>query len=243
LAQVERPAERYSSHVLSENNRPRESGNLERRLIIVWDVPTRLFHWLVAMLVPAAYATQKLDWMGWHVRVGEALLMLLIFRLFWGIFGSDTAKFHRFLASPGAVFRHLAQVFRREPDLAIGHNAAGGWSVFLLLGLLLGETLSGLYVNNDVADEGPLTEWVPAPVSNAIAALHQVFWYALLCAIALHLLAIVIYAVAKGQNLVLPMLTGRKLLSARPPPMAGISRAMLILALSVVATFLLATTL
>ncbi len=230
---------------MSGSNFPRASADPEQRAIAIWDAPTRLFHWLVVILVPAAYATQKLEWMDWHVRVGQALLALLVFRVLWGIFGSDTAQFRRFLASPGAAFRHLAHLFRRERDLSIGHNPAGGWSVLLLLGLMLGETLSGLYVNNDVADEGPLTELVPAPVSNAITALHQIFWYALLVAIGLHLLAIVIYAVAKGQNLVRPMLTGRKALPATVarPAMAGALRALLILAVSVAATILLAATL
>ncbi len=212
------------------------------RTVIVWDAATRLFHWAVVALVPAAYVTQRLGWIGWHVRAGEALLALLFFRLLWGMFGSDTARFRRFLAPPGAAFRHLAHLFRREPDLAVGHNAAGGWSVLLLLGLLLGETLSGLYLNNDVADEGPLSHLVPAPVSNAITALHGFLWYALLAAVGLHLVAIVVYAVAKGQNLVRPMLTGRKTLpfAVPAPRMAPVLRALVLLAVGVAVTVVLA---
>src|SRR5271165_3193728 len=188
--------------------RPAADGTPGRRPVIVWDLPTRLFHWLVVLLVPTAYVTQRLDWMDMHALLGEALLALLIFRLLWGVFGSDTARFRRFLAPPASALRHIAHLLRREPDLAAGHNAAGGWSVVLLLFLLLGETLTGLYVNNDVADEGPLTERVPVPITNAITALHAWLWYALLAAIALHLLAIATYALVKGQNLVGPMLTG-----------------------------------
>ena len=124
--------------------------------------PTRLFHWLVVALVAAAYATSKLNWMDWHARAGEALLALVLFRLLWGFFGSETARFSSFLAPPRVAAAASAHVFRREPDHQVGHNPAGGWMVLLLLALLLGETLSGLYVANDVADEGPLTEWVPA---------------------------------------------------------------------------------
>ena len=76
--------------------------------------------------------------------------------------GSETARFARFLASPRVAARHLARLFRREPDEQVGHNPAGGWMVLLLLALLLGETLTGIVVNNDVADEGPLTEMMPA---------------------------------------------------------------------------------
>lgn len=222
---------------------PAAHGQPERRPVIVWDLPIRLFHWLVVLLVPAAYVTQQLDWMDTHARVGEVLLALLIFRLLWGVLGSDTARFRRFLAPPGAALRHLAHLFRPAPDLAVGHNAAGGWSIVLLLFLLLGETLTGLYVNNDVADEGPLTERVPVPITNAITALHAWLWYALLAAIALHLLAIATYALAKGQNLVGPMLTGRKTLPADTPTprRAPVWWAVLLLGLATAATALVAT--
>lgn len=180
------------------------------RPVKIWDLPTRLFHWLVVGLVAAGYATWWWNEMAWHARVGYALLTLLLWRLLWGLFGSETARFSRFLASPGAAARHLAQIFRREPDLAAGHNPAGGWMVLLLLALLLGLTLTGIYVDNDVADVGPLTELVPARVSDAITDLHRLLWDALTAAVALHVLAILVYAAAKRQNLLLPMIIGRK---------------------------------
>jgi cytochrome b len=185
--------------------------------VLVWDVPTRLFHWITALLVCAAYVSWRLNWMDWHARTGYALLALVLFRILWGFFGSETARFSVFLASPRAAARHLAHLFHREADLQVGHNPAGGWMVLLLLLLLLGESLTGLYVANDVADEGPLTEHVPAAVANAITALHAILWDALLWAVVLHLAAILIYVAAKGQNLVLPMITGRKTLPATAP--------------------------
>ncbi len=208
------------------------------RTIVVWDVPTRLFHWLVAALVAAAYVTWRLDWMEWHAWAGYALLVLVLFRLVWGFVGSETARFAAFLAPPRRVLRHLAHVFRREPDRQCGHNPAGGWMVVLLLVLLLGEALTGVYVNNDIADQGPLTEIVPAPIADLIDALHTSgLWQALLAAVALHVLAIAVYATAKGQNLVRPMITGRKLLPAetRPPALAGPRRALTVLGVGVAA--------
>jgi cytochrome b len=208
----------------------------------VWDGPTRLFHWAIVILVVAAYATWQLNWMDWHTRCGYAVLALALFRVLWGFFGSETARFARFLAAPRAAARHLLHAFHREPDRQVGHNAAGGWMVLLFVLLLLGEALSGLYVANDVADEGPLTELTPAPVANAITALHSILWNALLAAVALHLLAILIYAAAKGQNLLRPMITGCKLLPAdvRPPRMANSVRAAILLGCSALATALLA---
>jgi cytochrome b len=213
------------------------------RPVLVWDVPTRLFHWLVVVLVAAAYVTSKLNWMDWHVRIGETLLALVLFRLLWGFFGSETARFHSFLKAPAAAWQHLRHVFHREADLQVGHNSAGGWMVVLLLALLLGETLSGIYVNNDVADDGPLTQWVPAAIANAITALHTILWDALLAAVVLHVLAIAVYALAKGHNLLRPMVTGRKRLPERirAPRQASVMLALLLLVVSATAVTLIAT--
>ena len=218
-----------------------------RRPVLVWDVPVRLFHWLVVVLVISAYVTLKLNWIDWHVRVGEALLALVIFRLLWGWFGSETARFRNFVASPAAALRHLRHMFRREfrhePDLQVGHNAAGGWMVMLLLGLLLLETLSGLYINNDIADEGPLSESVPAWLANAISTLHALVWDVLVAAVALHVVVILLYALVKRHNLLRPMLTGYKSLplSVAAPRQRPAWLALLPLAVGVAAVMLLAT--
>jgi cytochrome b len=222
---------------------PREARRLkarrtgEARRVRVWDLPTRLFHWLIVALVAAAYATLRLNWMQWHGWVGETLLAALIFRLLWGFFGSDTAKFSRFLGSPKAAARYLRRALVREPDHEVGHNLAGGWMILLLLALLLGETLTGIYVANDVADVGPLTEITPASVANAITAAHATLWDILLAAIVLHVFAIAGYAAAKGQNLLLPMITGTKRLPPEVPAprLASPVRALVLVALSAAA--------
>ena len=211
------------------------------RIVLVWDIPIRVFHWLIVALVAAAYATWRLNWMVWHGWIGEALLALVLFRLLWGFFGGETARFSGFLASPGKAFQHLKRAFRREPDRQVGHNPAGGWMVLLLLALLLAETLTGLYVANDMADEGPLTEIVPAWAANAIASAHAILWDALLAAIVLHVLAIAGFAAIKGQNLLRPMITGTKVLpaSVAAPRAGSAARAALLLLGSAVATALL----
>ncbi len=211
--------------------------NGARRVVIVWDLPTRLFHWLAAALVAAAYATWRANWMEWHSRVGSLLLALLIFRLLWGLFGSDTARFSRFVASPRTAVRHLAHILRREPDRQAGHNPAGGWMVLFLLALMLGETLTGVYIENDIVNVGPLTEITPAPIAHATEVAHGIFWDILLAAVSLHIAAIIIYATAKRHNLLVPMITGRKTLpaSVAPPRMAGLARAAALLACSAVA--------
>src|SRR5690349_18609760 len=153
---------------------------------------TRLFHWATAALMIACYVTWRMNWMDWHTWTGDALLAFVVFRLLWGFFGSETARFSSFIASPGAVARYLANVTRRNPDRQIGHNPLGGWMVLILLGLLLAEALTGVYVANEVADEGPLSELVPAPVANLITDLHAYFWDALFAAAVLHVVAILL---------------------------------------------------
>lgn len=222
-----------------ESGLPETAG---ARSVRVWDFPTRLFHWLAVALVAACWATQRLNWMAWHVRLGEALLVLVLFRLMWGVAGGETARFRSFVASPAAAWRHLRHLLRREPDHQVGHNPAGGWMVVLLLVLLLAETLSGLYDNNDIADEGPLSELVPAAIANAIAKLHAWGWDVLLAAVVLHVCAIAVYALAKGHNLLGPMLTGKKPLPAaiHAPARASLWLAALLMALAATIVALLA---
>ena len=119
------------------SNRPQASGLfLPMR---VWDLPTRLFHWALVLLVLACYLTVRFDKLAWHMLCGEAVAALLLWRILWGLFGSETARFRHFLASPIAAVRHLLHFTRKEPDTQIGHNAAGGWMVLVLLAVLLAQ--------------------------------------------------------------------------------------------------------
>ena len=161
--------------------------------------------------------------MDWHAYAGYALLALVVFRLFWGFFGGETALFAHFLSAPQRAAGYLTHLLRREPDHQVGHNPVGGWMVVVLLALLFAETLTGIFIHNDVADVGPFTEITPAPVADLITTLHSVLWQALLVAITLHVPAIGFYWVAKRQNLLVPMITGCKMLppGVRPPTQAN----------------------
>jgi cytochrome b len=212
------------------------------QVVRVWDLPVRLFHWLIVALVAAAYATWRLNWMVWHGWIGDLTLALVLFRLLWGFLGSETARFSRFVTSPRIALQHLKYIFLREPDRQVGHNPAGGWMVLLLLALLLAETLTGIYVANDIADVGPLTWIVPAAAADAIDASHVIIWNVLLAAIALHVLAIAGYAAVKGQDLVRPLITGMKSLPepVAEPRMATAARAAVLFAVSAAAAIIIA---
>ena len=180
--------------------------------IKVWDLPVRLFHWSIVVLIGAAWLTQELNKMDLHVWVGYAILTLLLFRIVWGFIGSDTARFARFLKGPAAALRHLSHIRRREVDREVGHYAAGGWMVLVMLALIGVQAGTGLFANDDANTEGPLMHFVSKDQSNWLSKIHSLNFDLIEIVIALHVLAIVAYAVLKRQDLVRPLVTGTKLM-------------------------------
>ena len=176
----------------------------------VWDLPVRLFHWALVALIFCSWATQEWNHMQWHVWSGYTILTLLLFRIVWGFIGSDSARFTRFLRSPMAALRHLGGIHRREADREIGHNAAGGWMVLLMLALIGVQAGTGLFANDDANTEGPLMHFVDKDQSDWLSHIHALNFNLIEAVIVLHVLAIAVYAVLKRQNLVRPMLTGTK---------------------------------
>ena len=207
----------------------------------VWDAPIRLFHWAIVLLVIVSYVSIQKSWMQIHFLSGYSMLTLLLFRLAWGFVGSDTARFSAFLRSPVQALRHLAQFGRREPDTEIGHNAAGGWMVIVLLLLLAIQVGTGLCANDDVLSEGPLAKHVGKDWSDQLSHYHSLNFNLILAAIGLHVLAVATYWAVKRHNLLRPMITGRKRLpgNMRQPRMASsvLALALLVLAGMLVWTF------
>ncbi|HEY4044782.1 MAG TPA: cytochrome b/b6 domain-containing protein [Rhodopila sp.] len=187
------------------------------RRMKVWDLPVRLFHWALVVLIFFAWGTQEFDHMEWHVWIGCTILTLLLFRVAWGFVGSDTARFTRFLRSPMAAARHLAHLRRREPDREIGHNAAGGWMVLVMLTLIAVQGGTGLFANDDANTEGPLMHLIDKDQSNFLSHIHSLNFKLIEGLIVLHVLAIVFYARLKRQNLLKPMVTGTKLVPVDAP--------------------------
>jgi cytochrome b len=188
----------------------------------VWDLPVRCFHWAIVVLVIVSYVSAKTHHMQVHLLSGYTVLTLLLFRLAWGIVGSETARFAAFVKSPLAALRHLARFGRAAPDDQVGHNEAGGWMVLILLLLLAAQVGTGLCSHTRTGVAGPLSKVVGPAASDQISRLHGTLFYVLLAAIVLHVLAIAAYAAFQRQNLLRPMLTGKKLLPAatRQPRMA-----------------------
>lgn len=189
----------------------------------VWDIWVRLFHWTIVLLIPAMWWTAENHQMGWHMRLGMLLLTLLLFRVFWGFFGSKTARFSSFLKGPGAVYRYLSGK-EDASHHALGHNPAGGWSVLALLGLMLLQVGLGLF-SGDPYDgaTGPLNHLVGVMTADQATELHEVGFNVLVALIVLHVGAILYYLFAKKQKLVRPMVNGRTSGAAGVSGIEGVS--------------------
>lgn len=200
----------------------------------VWDAPIRLFHWAIVVLILFSWGTAEYNRMELHKLSGYTILTLLLFRIVWGFIGSDTARFNRFLRSPIAAMTHLAHMTRREADREIGHNAAGGWMVLVMLLVLLVQVATGLASNDDVSTEGPYAHLVGKDWSDWASHIHDLTFTVIEVVVVLHVLAVLAYAVLKRQNLVRPMITGKKRLpgNMRAPRMRSPLLALLILIVS-----------
>lgn len=178
---------------------------------VVWDLPVRLFHWALVLLVIAQITTATIggNAMQWHARGGYAILTLVLFRVAWGVFGGTHARFRDFVRGPGAVVRYARSLLRTPPSPHRGHNPLGGWSVLAMLGSLLVQAVSGLFANDDVMMEGPLAKYVSARASEIATLVHEINSAVLLSLIALHVLAVLFYLIGRKDNLIVPMITGR----------------------------------
>lgn len=177
------------------------------RKVRIWDLPVRLFHWAVVLIVPAMWATHEYERMDLHVLFGQILLGLILFRLIWGVMGSSTARFSGFVRGPRAVARYLAG--RGRP--VFGHNPLGGWSVLLMLLVLLTQIGLGLFaIDEDALYEGPLSHLVSYDNARILAHRHETFFTILLALIAVHVAAILYHRLFRRDDLITPMVTGRR---------------------------------
>lgn len=188
---------------------------------LVWDLPLRLFHWLLVIGIASLWLTQylgydhlaeiparfNLDWMTIHMRLGYGMLGLLVFRLIWGFVGPRHARFPSFFPLPGRIAAYVKGVAK-----PVGHNPLGAMMVFLMLALIGAQAATGLFTTDDVLTYGPFNQvtWLSPKTISLLSGLHHRLFNFILAAIAIHVLAITIYAAVFKENLVGPMVHGRK---------------------------------
>jgi cytochrome b len=181
------------------------------RTVRVWDLPTRVFHWLLAACVVGLIVTGKAgaEWTPWHARLGYAVGSLLLFRLVWGLAGGHWSRFGSFLYSPAALWRHLRG--RGGPADLVGHSPLGALSVFAMLLVLLAQVTSGLFSANRDDFAGPLSVFVSNATVKAVSRYHQEIGELLVIAlVVLHVLAIAWYRWRARRDLIGAMWHGDK---------------------------------
>jgi len=175
--------------------------------IRIWDLPTRLFHWLLVMAVIGSFVSVKLggNAMIWHGRFGYIVLALIFFRLIWGFVGTHHARFAQFIKSPKAILAYI-----KNPAETPGHSPIGAISVIVLIALFLAQALAGLFASDDIAFDGPLVKYVASAWVELLTSFHRLNEWVLLTLVGVHLCAILYYKYAKKINLISAMITGDK---------------------------------
>lgn len=190
---------------------------------LVWDLPLRLFHWALAILLGVMWWTGEERMLDLHRIAGYSVIALLLFRIIWGFAGGSTARFGSFVRNPRSVGNYVRnEMLLRGGGPKAGHNPLGGWSVVAMLSLLLVQCLLGLVsVDVDGIESGPFSYLVEFDTGRIAAELHQIIFDAMLVIIALHILAVVFHLVWRREDLIRPMISGYGPSGGGDPGMAG----------------------
>lgn len=198
-------------------------GNTQAEGVIavrVWDLPTRIFHWVLAVAIVASIVSAKIggNAMEWHFRTGYLVLGLLLFRLIWGFVGGRWSRFISFVHPPSAIIRHLRGGAQAP---VAGHNPLGALSVFAMIGVLVVQVGTGLFADDEIASAGPLMPFVSGATSSTLTGWHKGWgqWTVIALAV-LHVVAVLWYRLGKQQDLIGPMFTGNKHLPGGVPASA-----------------------
>ena len=201
----------------------------------VWDVPVRLFHWLLLVLTMFSWWSGERgnEWMEYHEWSGCAILTLVLFRVAWGFVGSDTARFAHFVRGPRISYAYFRSVLQRRPEVYLGHNPLGGWMILSLLLVLLVQAVTGLFGNDDSDYEAPLSHWLSHDTSSLITTLHAYNFDLLLGLVGLHVAAVFAHQLLRHDDMIEAMFTGVKTTSAGVAAgrMVSTGRALLLLGL------------
>jgi len=183
-----------------------------RVAVKVWDLPVRLFHWILVLLLVFQYVSGKIGGglMAWHVYSGYGVLVLVVFRILWGFAGSTHARFASFLVGPAAALRFASRLISRQAVPQVGYNPLGGWMVVALLISLALQATSGLFANDALGTEGPLAALVPLEVSDRLSLFHRWNLKVVLVLAGVHVTASLYHWLAMKDDLIVAMFTGVK---------------------------------
>ncbi|MEQ8584681.1 MAG: cytochrome b/b6 domain-containing protein [Thalassobaculaceae bacterium] len=190
----------------------------DRVEVRVWDRPTRLFHWALVLCLAGSWFTGDQGMLDWHERFGLTALALVVFRVVWGIVGGEFARFSSFVRGPGSIFRYLRSTAAGRHQEHAGHNPLGALAVVALLLLVGTQATLGLFASDDILYEGPLYHLAGYDLSSTLTSWHHRIFDLLLIAVIVHVVAVFAYIIFLRDDLILPMVTGIKLLAPEDAP-------------------------
>lgn len=168
---------------------------------LVWDLPTRVFHWSLALSFLGAWLTSESEyWKLWHVSFGYSMALLIAFRLIWGMVGTRYARFSQFVSGPTAVLAYFRSWLARRPAHYVGHNPAGALAILAILGVSVALVASGYASYEEIGGE-----W--------LSEIHETLADLLMAIVLLHIAAVILTSLAHKENLVRAMLTGKKIIA------------------------------
>jgi cytochrome b len=175
-----------------------------------WDLPTRVFHWALAVLVVFSFTTGKIGgpWLEWHMKSGYAILALLLFRVAWGFAGPANARFTAFVLGPAAALGHARDLVARRVAAKAGHTPLGGWMVLVMLAVLALQAATGLFTNDESSHEGPLSRMVSNAMIDRMSVIHGWNQWVVATVVGVHVAAIVYYHAALKANVTRGMVSG-----------------------------------
>jgi len=186
--------------------------DLPIRMVTVWDLPIRIFHWLISFNVIFLLVTGNIggDWILWHIRAAYLLSGLIIFRILWGIKGSYYARFSSFIVSPIKGFTYLKQIFSGEAEPHYQHNPAGALMVLVLMIALSTQFLAGTVITDDIMWYGPFYQWVSGALAEMGTALHHQMEWVLIGLVILHIAAVMFHQFWLKEKIIQAMIHGKK---------------------------------
>jgi len=193
------------------------SRHQRERAVKIWDVPTRLFHWTLALAVLAAYLAHDFLTIQRHMQIGYLVLTLVAFRLVWGVVGSETSRFWNFVPTPRSTAGYVRGLLRGRPPKTVGHNPLGSMLIYLMLVLVAFQATTGLFANDAIFSEGPLAKLVSDDTSDLLTDWHEQSFWILVGCIAVHVTANSLYELVFRQPLIRAMITGTKPVPAEAP--------------------------
>ena len=177
-----------------------------------WDIPTRIFHWALVLLFINAWVTHVYGDVTkqWHMWNGYAVLTLCVYRVLWGVFGSSTSRFTDFIRGPRETVDYFVSLLRGRPLMYLGHNPLGGLMVVALLLLLSVQGAMGLFTSDDIIVSGPLAYLASSSWVDLAGSIHRNGYWVILGFVVVHVSAAFFYLLIKKENLIKPMITGKK---------------------------------